>query len=365
MPSRAAADNVRQGRPADIAETISAAAIRASYREDDLAAWDQTLSGLHYAPVSYSSASIDYQLAYQRGLGGQWCDVSLVLHHDDRPCGVWPLSLSVKADNASVTSHGFPVLPPLFVKGLPDRSRKSLVKGCLKLLEALCCTRRIAGWESAESFGGQPESGLSEWHQQSMFLGAKVFLRHELFVDLSLEIEAIKTRFRKSYKSLIVSGTRIWQVGVIAGKDPAAWEEFQRLHLNVAGRVTRSAETWELHHQAIIDGNALLVFLRNNRADMVGAGFFNITRDEGVYGVGAYDRSLFDKPLGHVVQYRAIEEMKKRGLRWYRIGFRTYPCELPTPTEKEISIGQFKQGFATHLFPQYVLRHDVLSVGVH
>ncbi len=359
MTSGLAIDASQYSLPDEIARTVAVASVHTILRQDDPAAWDHTLSALYYIPVTYSSASIDYQLAYQRGHGGQWWDISLILYHDSRPCGVWPLSFSVKTGNASVTSHGFPVLPPLFVKGLADKSRKTLVKGCLNLLEELCRAGKIASWESAESFTGPSELGLSEWHHQSMRRGAKGLLRHELFVDLSLEIEAIKACFRKSYKALITSGTRRWQVDVIAEANPRVWNEFRELHLNVAGRATRSAETWELLHHAIIAGNALLVTLRNDCDDIVGGGFFNSSRDESVYSVGAFDRSLFDKPLGHVVQYRAIEEMKRRGLRWYKIGFRPYPCELPTPTEKEISIGEFKQGFATHLLSQYVLRYDL------
>jgi lipid II:glycine glycyltransferase (peptidoglycan interpeptide bridge formation enzyme) len=57
-------------------------------------------------------------------------------------------------------------------------------------------------------------------------------------------------------------------------------------------------------------------------------------------------------PLGHVVQYRAIEEMKKRGIRWYRIGERVYQG-----TEKELHIADFKHGFASHVFPRFQMEH--------
>ena len=73
-----------------------------------------------------------------------------------------------------------------------------------------------------------------------------------------------------------------------------------------------------------------------------------------------FKSSLFDKPLGHLVQYRAIEELKKRGIRWYKIGTRPYISDIPKPTEKEISIGEFKQGFASFLFPRYHLAHKVV-----
>jgi FemAB family protein len=345
-------------RISGITSAIQAMGTHATFREMDPAAWDRTLFALHYIPVSYSSASIEYQLAYQRGHGGKWSDISLILDHDHRPCGVWPLSFSVKDDRPSVTSHGVAVYPPLFVKDLPDRSRKNLVQKCLRLWKQICIVGGVTTRVSSESFVDRAEEGLSQWHDQLLRDGAQATLRYELFVDLSLELEAIKSRFRRSYKSLITSGTRTWQVGEMTSADSVLWSEFRQLHLQVSGRITRSAETWDLQHRAIADGNAFLIFLRDPQGKMIGGGFFNTTRDEGVYSVGAYDRSLFDKAIGHVVQYRAIEMLKERKLRWYKIGQRPYPSQRPPVTDKEISIGEYKQGFATHLFPEFVLRHD-------
>jgi FemAB family protein len=350
--------------PSDLVNIMKMAGVHGICREDNHLAWDETLEALTHIPVSYSHAGIDYQLAYQRGNGGDWWDISIILHHDMRPCGVWPLSFSIKGSDVEITSQGLPVVPPLFVKELTNKARKNLVKGCLNLLREFCRACEVSKCEFAESFSGQSELGLSEWHIQCMSAGASINLRHELFVDLSLELAEIKARFRRSYKSLVVSGMRIWKTDVMTEANQELWDEFRQFHLRVAGRVTRSAETWELQYQAIVDGKAFLVYLRNDSGDMVGGGFFNITRDEGVYAVGVYDRALFDKPLGHVVQYRAIEEMKMRGLRWYRIGFRPFPSEQPEPTEKEVSIGAFKQGFASHLFLQYVFQQNTGAISV-
>lgn len=351
-----------EGRVAQIMAAFAAAGVNCYLKTLEPEKWDRTLSELRYIPVAYSPASIDYQLAYQRGHGGEWSDISLVLLHDQRPCGVWPMSFSVKDDRSSVTSHGLPVLPPLFVTGLPDRSRKGIVQNCLRAWEEICVANEISPRVSIESFVGS-EAGLSEWHDQSLRNGAQATLRHELFVDLSLDLDAIKARFRKSYRSLITSGTRTWRVGTMTSSDPSTWSEFRELHLQVSGRITRSADSWDLQHRAIVQGDAFLVFLRDSEDKMVGGGFFSTTRDECAYGVGTYDRSLFEKPLGHVVQYCAIELMKARELRWYKIGQRPYPSEQPRATDKEFSIAEFKQGFATHLFPQYVLQYDAQAIG--
>jgi FemAB family protein len=329
--------------------------VRRTDRQD---LWEETFSRLTYKPVAYSNASIDYQLAYQCGHGGDWQDISLVIHWDNKPVALWPLSFSIKDGQSQLTSHGAPVLPPIFVADCPLTSRKNIIKSCLGIANAVAAAAKLSTWESCESF--VESVGMSEWHVQSMARHAACALRHELYQDLRPDIAEIKRTFRKSYKALIVSGTRLWTVGVLdAHGDEGTWQEFRDLHLKVSGRVTRSDETWLMQHRDIERQTAFLVWLRNASNEMVGGGLFNFTGDEGVYAVGAYDRTLFDKPLGHVVQYRAIEELKKRGVRWYKIGARPYRSETPPPTDKDIAIGEFKQGFASHVFPCFHLTHRV------
>ena len=44
---------------------------------------------------------------------------------------------------------------------------------------------------------------------------------------------------------------------------------------------------------------------------MVGAALITFSLHEARYDVGAYNRDLFDKPIGHIAQHTAIEELKK------------------------------------------------------
>ena len=67
----------------------------------------------------------------------------------------------------------------------------------------------------------------------------------------------------------------------------------------------------------------------------------------------AYNRSMFDKPVGHVIQQLAIEHMKKINLSWYRIGNKFFPKD--GATDKEINISKFKEGFASKLIPRFEL----------
>jgi FemAB family protein len=334
---------------------LAVVGIQAVFRQVNSMGWDETLTRLDFIPVDYSQSEIDYQLVYLQGSGVVCQDISLILYHDNRPCGIWPLCHALHDGQAVLSSYLNRMLPPLFVSGLADKSKKSITKKCINLVELMCKKWRIEKWQSAESYIG--EVGFSDWHEQSLQRGASASLRHELFVDLTLDMANIKAKFRKSYKSLIPEGMRIWKVGVLSEASPELWDSFRMLHLKVSGRATRTIETWDLQHQTIASGQAFLIYLHNVEGEMVGGGYFSVTRDQGAYNVGAYDRTLFAQPVGHVIQYLAIEEMKVRGLRWYKIGQRYYAQEDGV-TEKQVTISEFMQGFNSHLLPKYILQHD-------
>ena len=92
---------------------------------------------------------------------------------------------------------------------------------------------------------------------------------------------------------------------------------------------------------------------------MVGAGLFTYSRDSGFYSVGAYKRELSDQPLGHAVQMKAIETFKKNGVKWYEIGLKRLKIDKKTPTDKELALTHFKQGFATNIAARQHLTVDL------
>jgi len=322
----------------------------------DSSSWQAVCERLQYQSTSYLSSTIDYELEYQKGHGGHWDDFSCLIFSDKNksPIALWPISISVKDGTVNLSSQGRKLLPPTFVEDCPDKTKKSVSKSALNLINLIADEIGLQKLISASLFEGSQT--LNNWHALLMKNGAECYVQHNLYVDLSLPIEKIKYFIRKSYKSLITTGERIWDVEVLSSSIEAeVWDEFCSLHLAVAGRVTRSRECWDLQFASVSNGDSFLIVLRDDERKMVGAGLFVCTKDEGIYSVGAYDRALFDKPLGHVVQFRAIKEMKRRGCRWYCIGRRFYPSDVPTPTDKELSISEFKEGFSSHLFPIFSL----------
>ena len=338
-------------------QLLQASELDASLRADAPERWQQVWSALEYQSVACDAAMLDYQHAYFRGAGWQIHDLSLVLQVDGKPCGLWPLSLGGPGDERRLTSAGAAIQAPVFVDGLSPRTVKKICTRLRQLIARLVdsdgCPLPLLEQAAQPGAGGL---GMTEWHQQLIAAGATTLVRHDLYADLRPALADIRASFRKSFRPLINVGLRNWQVSVLAqaGIDVAVWNEFKQLHVTVAGRSTRSDETWARQFDMIAAGVAFLVALRDPADQrLVGAGFFQHSRDEGLYAVGAYDRSLFDKPLGHVVQQLAIETLKTQGVSWYRVGERHLAQDLPRPSDKELSIAAFKQGFASHMFCRY------------
>lgn len=292
--------------------------------------WQQVLAQT-YAPVAYTPSFVLYQQAY---FGAE--DASRIYYNDNQPVAVWPLAVR----EGRITSNGGPILPPLMVDGLQERVQKRIVSECLRELDETMSALGQAEVETSEV----NKEGFSLWQRRVREAGGKFAVPGvEMFIDLGWEPERIHSNIRKSYRSLIRQGQK--EYSTILGVNILP---LQRLHAEVAGRVTRGEETWQAQQSAVEVGEAFLVYVLDKADEVVGGALFHRSDDEGLYAVGVYRRDLHDQPLGHLVQAFAIEHMQNLGLSWYYLGLRPYEGV----SDKELQIAHFKEGWATHFFPR-------------
>lgn len=319
--------------------------------------WVSVLECLPYVPVAYTTENLDYQADYMRCFLSQLIDLSIIIYHADKPIGIFPITLNINEGDVSFRTNEGPVYTPLYVTGTSEKLIRRYNVQCLSALQKCYeyITRvrggRASSWESQTSFLPTPLHEQSMiWYRQLMERGAAVSVSHELYVDLHLPIEVIHQKVRKSYRSLLNEGEKLWRVDIPAEVSHELFTEYRLLHKAVAGRETRSLRTWDAQESAIRSGAGFIVTLRNDEDELIGGAHYAVSRDEGVYAVAAYRRDLFDEPVSHVAQWAAIRRMKELGLRWYYVGTRFYPTDSRPPTPKELQIAYFKEGFATDFF---------------
>ena len=264
----------------------------------------------------------------------------LILHKKD---GAWVLS-----------AEGVNLIRPLFINNIAKKTKKRLEKTIIKTIFDISKKLNINVVKVFEF-----DDKLSTWYLLWLDKANKVFVTHHLMIDLEPSLEEIKSGFRKSYKPLVNKALREYDISACQEDIESLFEEFRLLHLHIAGKQTRSLKSWKDQQELIENDEAFLVSVRD-KDTLVGAGFFTYTKDIGSYSVGAYKRELHNKSIGHGVQMKAIEFLKKQGCKKYYIGQKITQLDIIQPTDKEVSISHFKEGFASS-----VLVHPCLEIRIN
>ncbi len=325
--------------------------------------WESTLLMGEYIPVEYLSSSLKYQRAYVKCFYQRVLDLSVLITECNMPICVWPITLVFDKEKCWFSTNEKEVLPPFFVKGISQKEKYIIMSDCMKAINFVfgfvCDDYDVHDWKTRYSLLGEMKGNDSEnWYRKCMENGGETDVITELYVDLGLGLNTIHSSIRRRYKALINKGIKLWRTEILSSASDEEIAYFMNRHFEVAGRETRSKETWLLQQEAINCGNAFIVKLVDSNGEFVGESLFEYSRDEGLYSVGVYNRELFDEPVSHIVQWKAIEHMISLGLKRYKIGQRFYSgrtLNLRQPTEKELSISYFKEGFATDYVYTFVV----------
>lgn len=124
--------------------------------------------------------------------------------------------------------------------------------------------------------------------------------------------------------------------------------DFEKFHITVAGRRTRSHDTWLAQMNLVLAGESYLITSHLN-GSLVGMSLFAASGARAYYSVGVYDRDLFRFPLSHYPIWRGLLHARELGCKEFSMGESMYVGAADslgnTPSEKECNISHFKRGF--------------------
>lgn len=313
--------------------------------------WQALLDCLPYQPVGYHRLQCDYQHAYFSSSFPVYRQLDCLIQFNSEIVGLWPLAIYGDQYGLRISSHvnGAPgISPPLLRPELSDRQVKTINQAWLGAIAALVPSLGIKLQSSLCFVSDAPWTNVPDWANRLLLQGARLVGRYRMVANLSTNDADYHRQLRKSYKSLIHKAEKTWQVTLDTIGDACTFAQFQSLHEQVAGRKTRSAETWRHQFEAIEAGAAFAVYLRHQDR-LIGASLYNASRHAAYYAVGAYDRSLFDQPVAHLSLFNAIGHARTAGQQLFILGDRPFPGDTPPPSAKEARIAFFKEGFATAL----------------
>ena len=129
-----------------------------------------------------------------------------------------------------------------------------------------------------------------------------------------------------------------------------------KLHHKDAGRVTRSQKTFDLNHEWIKQGKAVLLGAKLKEKDQyVGFSYHIAYKNSAYYASAASDPDCGNMPIAHFLLWASITWLRDKQVKSLEIGWQFYGGELHyKASDKECQIAKFKRGFGGEQVPQLI-----------
>jgi len=273
---------------------------------------------------------------------------SFSVYSNKKRLAVCIMTESFEQDQKFLDAYGAPFL--YWLPEAMDVGREQLDAYCTQLISEIIDKHP----DSHISYHNRNAAEIDKISELLLKKGGSILCNWHSVIDLAVDISTLKRNLRSSYKSLINKYLPILNPTCLDDKN-CTWDDvlaFRKLHMEEAGRETRSIKTWEEQFHQIQSGEAYIIHSRLN-GELVGASFILKSKEECCYGVGAYKRSLFPMPISHVNLWKAIVCAKEISCRYFDVGQIHFPYMKPTVSEKEYNIGFFKSGFGGKIIPRF------------
>ena len=190
---------------------------------------------------------------------------------------------------------------------------------------------------------------LSGFERVLLGSGASSSLEFSGEVNLTLSEEKLWRSLRKSYRSLVNMGRREVTIELVhqAAHARERFDLYRALHLEVAGRVTRPALSWDVMYEMVAAGQAQLL-LAHLEGRPIAATYLMRFGTLALYASGAYVRDLGKFPVSHWPLFASMLEAKRSGIERLIMGS-VFLDSDGNATPKEQSIASFKLGFSTEV----------------
>lgn len=323
---------------------------------DRYAEWDQFCLGSPDAWFWHTSQWLEYTLHYRPELHPR--SYSFFCLHNGLVAAICPLVIETynrEAGTVREFSYGADAGPaPVLADGLSEKTKKDVQKRAFAYIDELADRLKIV----RASFRMSPLAS-SFWNTTPPRINpllksgfSDISLATQV-IDLSQDEKGLLREMRKGHRADITRAERILQATVLDTDTttPEAFERYRLLHRKAAGRVTRPLATFQMMYDWIRDGLAILSVASLNGKD-VGFGLVSVYKDGAYYSSSCDDPEYNNLPIGHILQWRAIQWLKRHSIRRYEIGLQFYSSQPHAiVSEKESNISFFKRGFGGDAVP--------------
>ncbi|MEK6744859.1 MAG: GNAT family N-acetyltransferase [Nitrospirota bacterium] len=323
------------------------------------AAWDEFCRQSDDAGFRHTSTWIDYTL-HMRGPGGS-TDLSFGVMDEGKLVAVAPLIKERIHQRPELFEFGFAgwnIPYPALINGLGDRHREKMTKEIFQEIDRLA-RQEVIAYAAVEvnpllSLRDDPPHLCNPLP----FLGFHATEIATHIIGLDRDEDSLLRDMRKGHKSDITAARNNGLSGRVfdaASITDDAFAAYRRLHLRAAGRQTRPDRTWELMHEWIKSGFAVLGIVSGRSGAPLAAALCLTYKHAAYYGSSCVDPEFAnERGAMHLLLWEVMVHLKAAGLQWFETGWQHTPTmSQEVPSKKEVAISHFKRGFGGRNVPYF------------
>jgi hypothetical protein len=321
------------------------------YSPDIASDWSRIVAGSPDAWFWHTRAWLEF--AIEIGRDHFVDDLSFVIVQDNAVAAVCPVILELREGYRRFSYMGEFVPFPAFQRDLNEATRSKLLDTYVEELAGLSAKLDVAYTRIAVPALAPSRLTASVPALNPLLpYGFSDLAWQTQVIDLTPPEDELWKGLRKGHRSDVkraagAASVTFWDRARLT---PSKFAEYQALHVKDAGRVTRSARSFDQMEQWIRDGHAVLA-----EASIGGkpSAFALLV----LFGSGAYYGSGCKDPddttsSSHLIQWESLRWLKAHGYTHYDIGVQHFGAQLHhVPSDKEIGIASFKRGFGGTTMP--------------
>lgn len=320
--------------------------------------WDSHIYKLPDSTYMHSSWWINYLNA----INGKEKDRSFIILEGGKILCACPLAISESSFNGvdylSASFSGSPNPYPAMVE-LPATQRRRLLRKVFDMVDETlmpCNVKMIEFCKHPVNINFLRGDLDNNYQAEAIALGYIGYMKNTIIVDLIKSEEMLLSEMtffqRKHIRKSAKQGLLVRELRGHSEFIDRSFDDFQAAHFKSAGRLTRPQESWDIMKEllkkekatlfvASIDGHEIS-YLYCGEFGNFSFGWSQVNLDE-------YQDAYLPR---HLLEWEAMISYKRRGFRYYEVGIRYGSPQMQYfPTDKEITISQFKERYGGKLYP--------------
>ncbi len=313
--------------------------------------WNQWIAQIDGITFNYTAQRLSFNLEYSQSIVS---NESFIVLESKKPVAAAELYIENFSGQHQISWNGGYCCAPYLDKNLTYQAQEKYAKKIMGHIDDVALKYKCDKIKLKADPLGNPD-------QSTIFYNYNFLLKHGYLdqsgmtqiIDLRQEKDKIYADIRKGHKSDIKRG-KVYDVKIYdqyTVKDEMI-ERYKNIYEADAGRVTRNSQLYRYYLEFIKSGMGILAFGSAHRKE-AGVAIVTIYNNTAYYSsYGELEQELDHVPIGHVLQWEIINNLKDRGIEFYEIGEQVFgKTSYHNPDVKLINISSFKRGFGGYTVP--------------